>query len=140
MGNTKRAVGNEILREGVTVNISLTDGVNAALGRTDIWDAIDVTQRAPRIVRFSKFLLRATMVLAVIMIIINGIRYILALGDEWSASKIRDAIKNISIGILVALFSLAIVNLINSITLSTITEDPKPSESAPTTTSLPRSG
>lgn len=29
MGNTKRAVGNEILREGVTVNLSLFNGINA---------------------------------------------------------------------------------------------------------------
>lgn len=81
------------------------------------------------------------MVLAIIMIIVNGIKYILALGDESKTGEVRDSIKNIIIGILVALCSLAIVNLINSITLSTITENPTPSSvstNTTTTTSGPR--
>jgi len=98
----KNAVGNEILRWSVSV---------------DLWG---ITKEAPLIVRIAKFLLRITMVLAVTMVIFNGIMWIIE-SSKWA--EVKDAKKNITlivVGILIALMSLGIINLISSITVSSL--------------------
>ncbi len=145
----KNAVGNEVLRQwvGVSVNILPWCIVNwNKMSQSDIttqmtnlqyqgsdtsfctsilwgtWDnpIISTTTEAPLIVRITKFLLRMTMVLAVTMIIYNGIMYIIE-SAKWS--DVKDAKQNIIfivVWILIALMSLWIINLISSVTVSSL--------------------
>lgn len=62
-------------------------------------------------------------VLATTMTIYNGIRYIAAVGGE-DASTAREDLIYIALGIVIALASLAIINLVNSITIGTINNLP----------------
>lgn len=78
------------------------------------------TTQAPLIVRVAKFLLRMTMVLSITMVIFNGIMWIIE-SSKWV--DVKDAKKNIQlivIGILISLLSLGIINLISSITVSSL--------------------
>jgi len=84
-----------------------------------------ITTEAPLIVRIAKFLLRITMVLAVTMVIYNGIMWIIE-SSRWA--EIKDAKKNITlivVGILIALMSLWIINLISSLTVSSLGGTPQ---------------
>lgn len=86
------------------------------------WDyRVDIVQtEAPLIVRIAKFFLRITMVLAVTMVIFNGIMRIIE-SAKWA--EVKDAKKNITliiVGILIALMSLGIINLISSLTVSSL--------------------
>ncbi len=75
---------------------------------------------APLIVRIAKFLLRITMVLAVTMVIFNGIMWIIE-SAKWA--EVKDAKKNmvlLVVGILIALMSLSIINLISSLSISSL--------------------
>lgn len=88
------------------------------------WDdqtiSVTTSTQAPLIVRIAKRLLRITIVLSITMIIYNGIMYIV---ESAKGGEVKDATKNIGLiiwGILVALMSLWIINLISSITISTI--------------------
>ncbi|HMS90676.1 MAG TPA: hypothetical protein PKC87_00435 [Candidatus Absconditabacterales bacterium] len=79
-----------------------------------------LTTEAPLIVRIAKFLLRITMVLAVTMVIFNGVMWII---ESSKGAEVKDAKKNITliiVGILIALMSLGIINLISSITVSSL--------------------
>lgn len=79
-----------------------------------------LTTEAPLIVRIAKFLLRITMVLAVTMVIFNGIMWIIE-SSKWA--EVKDAKKNITliiVWILISLMSLGIINLISSITVSSL--------------------
>ncbi|MFA6256299.1 MAG: hypothetical protein WC606_03875 [Candidatus Absconditabacterales bacterium] len=150
LGAGKNAVGNEILRQGVGVDVNLGEGcmVNGNLiKKNDVniqmnsvnytagddhafcqqilggtWDATiaGITTEAPLIVRIAKFLLRITMVLAVTMVIFNGIMWII---ESSKGAEVKDAKKNITlivVGILIALMSLSIINLISSLTVSSL--------------------
>jgi len=84
------------------------------------WKVPLVTTEAPLIVRIAKFLLRITMVLAVTMVIFNGIMWII---ESSKGAEVKDAKKNITLiiaGILIALMSLWIINLISSLTVSSL--------------------
>ena len=77
--------------------------------------------QAPLIVRITKFLLRITMVLAITMVLYNGILRIIE-SAKWA--EVKDAQNNIIYiiaGILVSLSSVALINLVSSISTSTIT-------------------
>ena len=147
----KNAVGNEILREWVGVELSIgawCDVYWQKIPKNDItsqkneawftWSESvfcesvlwwiyntnliqwSITTEAPLIVRIAKFLLRITMVLAVTMVIFNGIMWIIE-SSKWA--EVKDAKKNITliiVGILIALMSLSIINLISSITISSL--------------------
>jgi len=104
--NDKQSVGNEVLRESTTLQI-WPNGINAA-------------QREPLIVRFTKFLLRITIVLSITMTIYTGIRYIIAMGSEEWTKNARQNLLYIILGILLAMMSLAIVTLLESISFSTL--------------------
>ncbi len=62
IGTTKRSVGKYILKEGTTINIGGSDA--------------GIYKRQSLIIQITKFLLRMTMVLAVTMIIYNGVMYV----------------------------------------------------------------
>ncbi len=143
----KNAVGNEILRQWVGVSDNLwiwcmingehisnndlqsqmsevgyvwttTDFCQQILGWDD--DVAVLTTEAPLIVRIAKFLLRITMVLSVTMVIFNGIMWIIE-SSKWS--EVKDAKKNITLiimGIIISLMSLGIINLISSLTVSSL--------------------
>jgi hypothetical protein len=64
IGNDKQAVGNEVLRPSTTVQIGV--------------GGVQVANREPLLVRFTKFLLRLTIVLSITMTIYTGIRYMIA--------------------------------------------------------------
>lgn len=147
--NTKNAVGNEVLREGVGVNIDILQWceVNwtkinknkvieqkeaARYNWTEIkfcenvlwWEwkdfGVETKTEAPLIVRIAKFLLRITMVLSVTMVIFNWIMWIIE-SAKWA--EVKDAKKNIVlivVGIIIALMSLSIINLITSLTVSSL--------------------
>ena len=103
MGNNKNAVGNELIRGGSTLTIG--NGVQ---------------QQDPLLVRIIKWLLRIMAILGVSMGIYVGIQYILAQGDAAKEKKALDNLIKIVVGILIALSAIAIVNLIQSITRSSI--------------------
>lgn len=108
MWNTKNAVWNEILKDWVSVSISLED-----------W--IEADTKAPLIVRITKFLLRITVVLSITMVIYSGISYIL---QSASGGDTKWATKNITLivgWLILALFSLAIIQLINSLAVKSLT-------------------
>lgn len=143
----KNAVGNEVLREWVNVQDSF--GVGCFVHNERISDADITTQKtamwsnlsirdfceqvlwwdynttvlqteAPLIVRITKFILRITMVLAVTMVIFNGVMWIIE-SSKWG--EVKDAKKNIVlivVWILIALMSLSIINLISSVTVSSL--------------------
>jgi len=104
--NDKTAVGREVLNPSTTVQIGI--------------DWVEVAQREPLIVRFTKFLLRITIVLSVTMIIYTGIRYILAAWQEEWEKNARDNLMYIVLGILLALMSYGIITLIESVGFSTL--------------------
>lgn len=108
MWNTKNAVGNEVLKDGVSVSISFDDGISA-------------DRKIPLIVRITKFLLRITVVLAISMVIYSGISYIL---QSTSGGDTKWSTKNIALivwWLILALMSLAIIQLINSFAVKSLT-------------------
>lgn len=83
-------------------------------------DTTVLQTEAPLIVRIAKFLLRITMVLAVTMVLFNGIMWII---ESAKGGEVKDAKKNIIlivVGILIALISLGIINLVSSLTVSSL--------------------
>lgn len=144
----KNAVGNEVLREWVRVQDNLGIGCfvnNEHLSQDQLsvqkivfsgshlsdrdfcenvlggdYNTQILKAEAPLIVRITKFLLRITMVLAVTMVIFNGVMWIIE-SAKWG--DVKNAQKNIIlivVGILIALLSLSIVNLISSVTISSL--------------------
>lgn len=143
----KNAVGNEILRESTTIilNNNRCFVNNKPISEADLqtqmhtvwfsWNDqrkfceeilwgdfyVDVVQtEAPLIVRITKLLLRITMILSVTMVIYNGILWIIE-SSKWTEVKnAKNNIIFIVVGILIALMSLSIINLISSITVSSL--------------------
>ena len=113
LGTTKDQVGNEVLRESTNVGISV-DFSNLSNS------SVSVSQRAPLIVRIAKLLLRITIVLSVTMVLYNWILYIIQ-SSNWETPKDpQKNLLNIWIWILLSLSSLWIINLVNSITISSL--------------------
>lgn len=143
----KNAVGNEVFREWVNTQENFwqwcfinndrvenkdldtqMEAYNYTWGREAFCSQIlggdrDTTvlqTEAPLIVRIAKFLLRITMVLAVTMVLFNGIMWII---ESAKGGEVKDAKKNIIlivVGILIALISLGIINLVSSLTVSSL--------------------
>ena len=112
LGNTKKAVGNRVIKGSISVEIE---------GNFKDID-VDVSKNASIIVRISQFLLMLTIVLSVTMTIINGIQYIVKSGNGEDPSKTRMNLVYIVVGILVALFSVVIINVFRSVGESTLKE------------------
>ncbi len=145
--NTKNAVWNEVFVASVQsqdslwygcfvngVRISWTEvnaqkqSVNSPLWENDFCEQVlggDVnvpafTQQEPLIIRITKWLLRITIVLSITMVIYNGVAYIV---EAAKGGEVKDATKNIMLivgGVLLSLFSLVIINLLRSLTLSSL--------------------
>ena len=151
LGNTKNAVGNELLRQSVGVQNSLglwcfvnnqrvsdseldtqISTYGSSLDRPSfcqqiLWWTYNATlgnnlttTQAPLIVSIAKWMLRITIVLSITMVIFNGIMYII---EAAKGAEVKDTAKNlwyIAGGILLALLSLGIINLITSLTASSL--------------------
>lgn len=79
-----------------------------------------IGQQDPLLVRIIKWMLRIMAILGVSMGIFVGIQYILAQGDEKKEKDARDNLIKIAVGIILALSAIALVNLVQSITRSSI--------------------
>ena len=100
-GKNVNTVWDNILMWGTEVDISL--------------DGVDANEKPSMIVKITKFLLVLTITLAVTMILYNGMIYII---QVWQGKDSKDLTKNIAyivIWILIALFSVVIITLIQSI-------------------------
>ena len=106
VGNNKNAVGNEIIRGGTTINLG---------GGGPI-----IQQQDPLLVKIIKRMLRMMAIVGVSMGIYIGITYILAQGDEGKEKTARENLVKIAVGIIIALSAIALVNLIQSISRSSI--------------------
>ena len=84
--------------------------------------SVDFSKRPSLIISITKFLLRMTMVLAVTMIIYNGVMYIIKASKWENPKEILNTILYIGIGILLALFSVIIIRLISSIGTSSLND------------------
>lgn len=105
-GNTKDAVWAQVFNPSVDITL---------LGSNQ-W--VDVKE--PYLVRLTKLILRITIALSVSIIIFAGIQYMLSLGDEAKRKKAQNTAIYAALGILIWLGSLAIVELVLSITKSSI--------------------
>lgn len=101
--------------------------VDLGNNQTAVWNAIfkqalwlDGIQQ-PLYVRIIKVILRWTLILGVTMGMIIGIRYIFVQWDEAAQKKLQWYLWNIIYWILIALASLTIVELIQSLTRSSVT-------------------
>ncbi|MFA7284238.1 MAG: hypothetical protein WC004_00250 [Candidatus Absconditabacterales bacterium] len=103
-GNDKGAVGGQVFTKTLEVNIGG--------GGTE--------RKEPYLVRFTKLILRVTIALAVPIIIRAGIMYATAFGDPGKQKKARSTAIYALLGILLALSSLAIIQLVLSVTRSSI--------------------
>jgi hypothetical protein len=93
--------------------------------KTFTWDT---ETQAPLIVRITKFLLRLTIVLSITMVLYNGILRVIE-SAKWG--DVKDAKNNILYivgGILLALSSVVIINIISSITLSSLNINDMPNQ------------
>lgn len=73
-------------------------------------------------IQITKFLLRMTMVLAVTMIIYNGIRYVIKASKGENPKEVLNTIIYIAVGILLALLSVVIIRFISSIGASSLND------------------
>ena len=112
VGHSKNAVGNEVIKGSTKVEIKVSrKGISASF-----------SQDESVLIRITKFILMLTIVLAVTMIILNGIQYIVKSGNGEDPSKSRNNLIFIVVGIILALFSVVIVNLLRSIGESTLND------------------
>ncbi len=136
--NTKDSVGNEVLRESVSVWINenmwqwcfindqfLNVDQNQCTEMWWDWDiqAIDVGAKAPLLVRITKFLLRMTIVLSITMVIYNAVRYMIEVlnGKDWKSAEAKKNIAWVAWWVILALMSVWIINLVISVPKSSIT-------------------
>lgn len=101
IGTTKRSVGKYVLKEGTTINIGGSDA--------------GIHKRQSLIIQITKFLLRMTMVLAITMIIYNGVMYVIKASKWENPKEILNNMLYVGVGILLALLSVIIIRLVSSI-------------------------
>ena len=102
LGNTKDAVGNQVF-QGST-NISRTGA----------------SQQDSMLVRWTRLALRLMIAIAISMVIYNGIKLIQSSGDAKAMDSATGNLKNVIIGIVLALSSVSIIYLMESITKTTL--------------------
>lgn len=100
MGNNKNSVGNAVFKQSV--------------------DIITGKVKQPLYIRIIKVILRAILIVGVSMGIVIGIKYVYSQWDEGAQKKLQGYLWNIVYWILIALGSLTIVEIIQSITNSSV--------------------
>ena len=103
----KTSVGNTIFQWSTAVDVSIENGVT-------FWNQ-DST-----IVRITKLLLRFTLIASVSFMIWSWISYVGAANSESWHEKARQKIYNIIIGIIIALSSVSIIYLLESVSTSSL--------------------
>jgi len=71
--------------------------------------------KKPFIVRLAQFLLKVTVMLWIVVFLIWGIRFLLSMGDDSKAKKVRDNLIMAALGFIIAFFAWVILQLILSI-------------------------
>jgi len=138
LGNNKNAVGNEVFREGQDIQKTDTslrikktcfkDNVeykvaNEAQCTTIGWirKRFDLKTRPPLMVRIAKFLLRITVALAITMVLYNAVMYVAeSMKGSDKVTKATNNLLYVGGGLILALSSVAIINLISSISISSL--------------------
>ena len=105
IGTDVESVGNYVLNGGSTLNLKK-------------W----LTKRQPLILEVTRFTLRMSIVLAVTMLIYNGIQYMLKTSKGEHPKDIVTNIIYILAGVLLALSSVIIIRLASSIGMSSLTD------------------
>lgn len=90
---------------------SISEGINAVSGGTNKSSGTDLNKGIKNVVDVMLFLLGA---IAVIMIIIGGIRYATSNGDASNTKAAKDTILYAVVGLVVAILAYAIVNFVVS--------------------------
>lgn len=99
---------------------------NAADCHTAWWvwhiDPLDVTYSTPLIAKIPKVLLSITMILGITMIIFTSVKLMVSVlsWKDLKSSNLKKDIITIVIWILLALFSVTIINLLRSVTISSL--------------------
>lgn len=135
--NTKNAVWNTILRESVSVEmnenmwrwcfvndqyVNVDENKCTELGGDWNVRAIDISAKAPLIVRIAKFLLRMTIVLSITMVIFNAVKYMFEVlsGKDRNSTESKKNLVFVAVWVVVALMSVSIINLVISVPKSSI--------------------
>jgi len=147
LGDTKDAVGNEILRESVGLQTMLGNwcfvqgqrmsGPELDSEKSNIWytgtrqqmcenilwgdwNVSATTSQAPLIVRITKFLLRITIVLSITMVLYSGVMYIVEASKWVDVKETTNNLMYIIGWVLLALMSLSLIQLITSLSVSSL--------------------
>jgi magnesium-transporting ATPase (P-type) len=85
------------------------DEINNALNKTNDGNTTDLNANITRVINLLLFIIGAV---AVIMIIIGGIKYVTSNGDQGSVQSAKNTIMYAVIGLIVAIIAYAIVNFV----------------------------
>lgn len=85
------------------------DEINSALNKTNDGNTTDLNANITRVINLLLFIIGAV---AVIMIIIGGIKYVTSNGDQGSVQSAKNTIMYAVIGLIVAIIAYAIVNFV----------------------------
>lgn len=108
-------------REVHASNKEACEGNNASYGtRKNINESIEINQRDPLFVRIAKLLLRVTIALSVTFVLYSAIMYTLSFGNSAKTTSAQKRLLHIVIGIIIALSSVGIIYLIQSIVTQTL--------------------
>ena len=137
LGEIKSPIDGKIRKSVASELIDLVNALSGEINNTIQWaadqikgmindiawhteDIIGVSKNESLIIRITQFILTLTIVLAVTMVIINGIQYITKSANGEDPSKTRWNLFYLAIGLLLALFSVVIINLFRSVGESTL--------------------
>ncbi len=115
-GNDKNAVWGQVFNETKEVNVK----INLKGNLKDAFDKTTSTTKEPYLIRLTKLILRVMIAISVSIIIYGGISYSLSFGDEKKQLAARNIVIYALTGILIGLASLAIIELVLSITKSSL--------------------
>jgi len=99
------------LLASTSASAAAKDEINSALTKTNDGNTTDLRANITRVINLMLFLIGAV---AVIMIIIGGIKYVASNGDQGSVQSAKNTIMYSVIGLVVAILAFAIVNFVVS--------------------------
>jgi len=135
--SNKDSVWNTVLREQASIWINenfwqwcFINGQFKNINEADCneqwgdWDiqAVQADTNPPLIVRITKFLLRMTIILSITMVIFNAVVYMVEVLNwkDWKSAEAKKNIMRVVWGIIIALMSVGIINLVVSIPKSSV--------------------
>jgi heme/copper-type cytochrome/quinol oxidase subunit 1 len=86
-----------------------------------LWERKDITTvpKDPLIIRVTKLFLRITILLSIIMTIVTGIKFVTSMWEWWFSKNSKKLIP-IVVWLLIALFSVVIIEILSSLPMSTL--------------------